>query len=232
MVGGDDDDGVVLELVACECGEDFCHAIVELTGATVVERADLIDLRRRQGFPFRFEVGAADELIDVEVDAIAVGAAVGGIGEHAHIGFGAAVGQVIAGIEHMPEERFALRCHICEALFDAFGDHLRRDELRERFQLRENAIAEGVVEIEWHHEMGHHHRLAHVDLEVVEARHRDVFKAERNDFVIPCAPVADGGAVVVFFAQHAGDWRGFAFGFFDRFTIGIHLADAVAVRVA
>ena len=52
MVGGDDDDGVVLELVACECGEDFCHAIVELAGAAVVERADLIDLRRWQGFPF------------------------------------------------------------------------------------------------------------------------------------------------------------------------------------
>ncbi len=131
MVGGDDDDGVVREAVALDGGEDFADAIVEFAGASVIERADLGDFLGWQGLPFRFEVGAADEGIDVEVHAVAVAALIGGIREHADIGFRAAVGEMVAGIEDVPEERFVLLGGGLQAPLDALGDDLGGDELGE-----------------------------------------------------------------------------------------------------
>ncbi len=131
MIGGDDDDGFTVELVAFECCQNLGNAVVELAGASVVERADLVDLCGRQGFPFGFEVGAADELVDIEVDTVAVGSSISGVGEHADIRFGAAVRQVVAGKEHMPEKWFALGCHAFEPLLDALGDDLWCHELGE-----------------------------------------------------------------------------------------------------
>ena len=105
MIAGDDDNRVVLQPVALERRQHPAHASVELPGAAVVERADLGYLGRRQGVPFGFQVGAADEGIDIEIHAIFVAAAVGGVAEEAAIWFLAAIRQMVTGKKHMPEKR-------------------------------------------------------------------------------------------------------------------------------
>lgn len=103
---------------------------------------------------------------------------------------------MVAGVEHVPEEGLACFGDVFDALFDALGDDFRGDELGEGLDLRVEAVAEWVVEVEGDDEVGHDDGLAHVDFEVVEIRDRDVVESERGDLVVAGAPVSDGGGVV------------------------------------
>ena len=185
-------------------GEDSPEAVVELAGAAVVERADLLDFLFRQGLPLGLEVGAADERVDVEVHAVAVGSLVVGIGEHAAVGF-ADCGRADGCRSRRRARRTASAGRrLGEALFDPAGDDFRCDELGEGLELRERSGSRPDCRNRGHHEVRHDHRLAHVDPEIVESGDREVFNAERHDFIVARAPVADGRGVVAALRQQLG----------------------------
>ena len=161
-----------------------------------------------EGGGFCREVGSADEGVDVDFDFVAVGAVVVGIGEEAAVGFRAAVFEVVAGVEDVPEEGFGFFGRVIEAFLDAAGDDFGSDEFGECVELGEHAVAEWVVEVEGDDEVGHDDRLAHVDFEVVEAGDGNVFESEGHEFVVAGAPVAEGGGVVSGFAEEGCDGCG------------------------
>lgn len=47
--------------------EQLLHAVIELPRAAIVERGNLPRVRWCEFVPFIFEIGAADEFIDIEV---------------------------------------------------------------------------------------------------------------------------------------------------------------------
>ena len=227
MIRSDDDDGIMGQSIFLDRCENPAHAGVKLAGAAVVKRADLLHFLGRQGFPFGFQIGAADERIDVEINRGLIGAPIFRIAKHATIRLLGPIGKVVARVENVPKKRLPLVGGIGQSVLDPLRHHFRCHKFRERTELGENLISQCVIEVEGYLEMGHHHRLAHVNLEAVEAGNGNIVEPERHQLVIARTPIADGGSGVAFFLQHFGQRNGVSFGFFDRFPVRIHLPQSV-----
>lgn len=173
----DDDNGPLIESVFFERIEHALHAVVELPRAAIVKRRNLRGIGWAELLPLILQVRAANEGIDIEIDRMTMLAAIAGVGKHLMIRRLRAIRKVIARIKSKREKRLFFLSHRGEMFFQSVGDDIRRDELSERFDLREKLIAEGVVKIKWHDEMSHDDSLAHVNLKIVEGRDRDGFMA-------------------------------------------------------
>ena len=168
VIGVDDDDGVLVEPMFFERLENAFDAVVELARAAIVEGGDLLRISRAELVPFIFEIGAADEFIDVEVYGCFVFPLVVRIGKHAVVGLYGAIGEVIAGEENVAIKSLASGCHGADFFLDARGDNFWGDELRKGLDLGENTIADRVIEVEWDYKVGEDDGLAHVDLKAIE----------------------------------------------------------------
>lgn len=168
VIGVDDDDGVLVETVFFECLKNAFDAVIELARAAIVEGGNLLGVGGRELVPFVFEVGAADEFIDVKVHGCFVFSLVERIGKHAVVGLHGAIGEMIAGVENVAVKRLAGGGHGGDFFLDARGDDFWCDELSERLDLGKNAIADGVIEIERDYKVREDHGLTHVDLKAIE----------------------------------------------------------------
>ena len=231
VVGGHHHDRPAVEPVPPQRGEDLADAGVEHPGAAVVERPHLPHLRLGQRPPLLLQVGAADELVDVERHPAAVAPAVAGLGEHRAERLRRAVRQVVARVEDVPEERPPVARPLAQPPHHPLGHHLRGDELGKRADLRKQPVAEPVVEVERHHLVLQQHRLGHVDAEVVEARHLHVLEPQRQHLVHRRAPVADRRRVVARLPQPRGQRHDPPGGARQLLPARIHLPQPVGVRV-
>ena len=92
VIRADNDDGAIGQTVFFQCRQDLGHTDIDLTRAAIVERGNLPSIRVLQLVPLVFQIGAADEFIDIKIHRSFVFPLIGWIGKHAVVGFDRAVG--------------------------------------------------------------------------------------------------------------------------------------------